>query len=199
MASLDHISWGEIKSIQRPQEFFAKGDTKTVELYDGQSVVVELVAFNRDGTKMQFIMRDLLEFEYPMNQEDTNKGGWKNSRMRNHYLKRIFQLLPKDLQDVIVSAKKIASGETTHDLLWLPSETEVFGRNEYSSGNDGEQYDCFKDTNNRIKRRDGRKWYWWLRSPFSGYTSYFCYVSSDGFASYNSASNSLGVCLGFNL
>ena len=39
--------------------------------------------------------------------------------------------------------------------------------------------------------------YWWLRSPYAGYSNIFCCVDYFGYVIYTSASGSYGVCFGF--
>ena len=45
--------------------------------------------------------------------------------------------------------------ETTSDKLWLMSEKEAFGTNEYSSDGEGVQYPIFTDDASRIKKING--------------------------------------------
>ena len=86
----------------------------------------------------------------------------------------------------------------------IPSMTNVFGKKKYKDWhNDDEsefQFDYFKDWHNRVKSvLDGSGWskeegyYWWLRSPYAGYSSYFCRVFSRGNAYGYYASYSRGV------
>ena len=76
---------------------------------------------------------------------------------------------------------------------------ELFASKGYSIG-DAEcplgQFDYYKTHNNksdRIKNRDGSAKSYWLRSPNSGNSNYFCYVISGGSANINGASYAFGV------
>ena len=127
--------------------------------------------------------------------------------MFNTTLPAILSCLPSDLKSVIKSVTKstgtgggsTSGTETSTNKLFLLSEKEV-GLSSYSVGNEGTQYPIFTDNNSRIKKLSngsGSASSWWLRSPFSGYSSRFCRVYSDGSANYDFASISLGVCFGF--
>jgi hypothetical protein len=199
LPTFNELSWAEIKATPNPKQRFKIGDTKLVELYTGETNEFAIADFDRENVKIIFIARTLLDSEYSMNPTNTNEGGWKNSHMRNVSIQRVFKLLPKDLQDIICPVTKVTTGIKTEDKFWLLSETEVFGKNEYSKGNDGKQYEIFKDENNRIKYRNGQKDWYWLRSPYSSTSTSFCFVNSDGSAYYISASGSIGVCLGFGI
>jgi hypothetical protein len=48
-----------------------------------------------------------------------------------------------------------------------------------------------------VKNKGGSAGSWWERSPRSGYSNYFCFVYSNGNASFNYANNSFGVAFGF--
>lgn len=90
-----------------------------------------------------------------------------------------------------------ASGWSWTDIgkIFSLSETEVYGQcvwgtpNGYSIGYDA-QWPCFARTADRIRTYDGtNRAYWWLRTPYGTNATYVCYVSYDGGADYNSASN----------
>ena len=51
----------------------------------------------------------------------------------------------------------------------------------------------------RVKNRDGKPSWWWLRSPYSGNNSIFVFVFSSGAVGWNYADNSGGVAPGFCL
>lgn len=112
--------------------------------------------------------------------------------------------LPSDLQSVIKAVNKLVSVgnntstiETVSDKLFLLSEVEIFGSTTYSFAGEGSQYDWYKAGNTKVKKVNGSAYHWWERSPYSGGTSRFCRVSSNGNANYNNASDSYGVSFGF--
>ena len=112
--------------------------------------------------------------------------------------------LPSDVQSVIKPVNKLVSIgnnnstiETVSDKLFLLSEVEIFGSTTYSFAGEGSQYDWYKAGNTKVKKVNGSAYYWWERSPYSGGTNNFCFVSSYGDANHYYASDSAGVSFGF--
>ncbi len=177
----------------------ANNDTTMYEYADGSGTT---------GFVMEFV--DCIPTTYYMNSSNTNSGGWDASYMRKTVMPLIFKDLPDDMQAVIaeVKIKACQSGTsgtlvTSADKLFLPAEREIFASRTYSRT---EEWNALKrwqwyadhDTNNdRIKRRNGSASWWWERSPYSGNSNFFCYVSSSGTANYYSANGSGGVAPGF--
>ena len=62
--------------------------------------------------------------------------------------------------------------------------------------NDGAKLSYFQDgngTTEKIAKLNGSATYWWLRSPYTGGSTYAWLVSSDGYADYNSCTSTYGV------
>ena len=110
-------------------------------------------------------------------------------------------------QNAVKQVNKLSSAgsqsttiKTTADKLFLLSEVEIFGSTSYSVSGEGTQYAYCKANNaanDRVKKRNGSALSWWERSPCASNTTYFCYVYSNGNASYVIASGSCGVAFGF--
>ncbi len=86
--------------------------------------------------------------------------------------------------------------------LWLPSEPELFGRNQWGDpfgDAQGSQFPNFRDPSDRIFRTpDGERSYVWSRSVAAGTSVYACRASASGNATNSSTSNgSVGVAPGF--
>ena len=82
--------------------------------------------------------------------------------------------------------------------LWLFSESEMFGSAIYSPAEDGNRYEAFATSKDRIVNdEDGSACNVWLRSADVGYSGYFCMVDASGSAYNGYASSSYGVALGF--
>lgn len=181
------------------------GDTMSFELYTGEKVVAEIIGFNHDKiagrkAKAKATFRFTIDGEFNMNDKWTNKGGWKNSKMRKVYCQRLFKLLPEELQAVIEEVEKEttkgnASAELvkTKDRLFLLSLTEAVGDDHYWSSyvKEGEQYELFKKKGYKFS-----KWSW-LRSPNTSYTSYFCQVITNVISINDYAYSANGVCFAF--
>lgn len=211
-------SWDDISYYAQHNEIpstWSVGDTKTIQLTTGESVELVILGFNHDaGAGITIGMMNCLNTRYAMNSSATNSGGWKSSNMRTSTMSTLFNLLPPDLQNVIVTvSKKTSAGdqsttiETTQDKLFLFSEVEVLGATSWSIAGEGTQYKYFKlmnpDPNNAnrslIKTCNGSSCIWWLRSPCADYSNYFCRVHSSGAASNGNASFSYGVSFGFGV
>lgn len=151
-----------------------------------------------------FQMKNCLKTTYRMNSTNTNAGGWDNCALRtnlNNYIKRKF---PPAWQNIIKKVKKKTSAgsqssniSTTEDDLFLLSEIEIFDDATYSVAGEGNQYAWYKAGNSKAKTVNGSASNWWERSPHTGYSSSFCFVSSTGATSYNGAISHSGVCFGF--
>jgi hypothetical protein len=210
--NLNDTDWADIDICGRlgmAQQFFKVGDSKTVNI-GGTNYEVQIIGFNHDdkvsGGKAaySFQLVDCLNQTQQMNTSNTNTGGWNGSAMRGR-MSTYKSQLPAALRNVIKTVKKksgtgggSSSGtQQTNDDLFLLSEIEIFGTTTYSVAGEGTQYEWYKAGNSRIKKVNGSAYFWGERSPFSGNTSSFCFVSSSGSANYSYADYSCGVSFGF--
>lgn len=118
------------------------GATRSLPLEDGTVASVVIVGIRADarsdgeGVAGLTLMISPVALK-PMNQADTNAGGWESSDLRRWLGDGAGGLLPKDLLDVAVPVDKVTnnSGVTnetsaltvTSDSLWLFSASEVCG------------------------------------------------------------------------
>lgn len=210
--NLNDTDWADIDICGRlgmAQQFFKVGDSKTVNI-GGTNYEVQIIGFNHDdnvsGGKAaySFQLVDCLNQTQQMNTSNTNTGGWNGSAMRGR-MSTYKSQLPAALRNVIKTVKKksgtgggSSSGtQQTNDDLFLLSEIEIFGTTTYSVAGEGTQYEWYKAGNSRIKKVNGSAYYWWERSPYSGYTYGFCGVNSSGNAAADAARSSYGVSFGF--
>lgn len=197
-------SWAELKAAAQAgilNDVLHPGDLIPFNLKTGEEVAVR--ATPDTNGKWFFVFEDCLEETHAMNRRNTNCGGWKSSWMRKHLNGTVFALLPDDLQEIIAPTKivQMLDGERVEveDKLFLLSKTQIVGKGPWS---DLEPEDAhliyFKREKNRVKERgENGTWWYWLRTPYSGYTSYFCLVSNDGSYGNFNAYNSDGVAPGF--
>ena len=195
------------------------GDQVTLSL-NGTNYAFDIIGFNHDTLTtaaaygantatgkagITFQMHDLFATTYKMNSSSTNSGGWKSSAMRNSTMATMKGYLPDDWEAIIKPVNK-ASGtgggsssgtETVSDSCFLLAEIEIFGSTSYSVSGEGTQYAYYKAGNSKVKNKSGSANSWWERSPSSGYSSYFCFVRSDGTAYYGYAKGIIGVAFGF--
>lgn len=159
---------------------------------------------------VRFVFKDCLDDPHQMNKKFTNKGGYKASEGRRYILEEVYPRLPAELRALIRPRKitEIINGETLvyEDPLWLPSETDLFGRGEESwqhgavDGPDDFQLDIFKTERDRVKQRRGYGTTpHWCRSVDSSYSYGFCLVYTDGSANNGYANRSWALAPGFDL
>lgn len=182
------------------REVLHSGDTIPVTLRTGEETSV-VATYDKKG-KLFFVFDNCLRDPYRMNPRFTNGGAWTNSEMREH-LKKLFALLPDELQAVIETTHitQTHNGNTyeSDDKLFLLSEEQVFGKCRYSEPEENvTQLDIFTTERGRVKEREGvgTEW-WWLRSPYSGSGNDFALVNTGGSVYNYSASNAYGVAPGF--
>ena len=215
--TLQNTSWANIALVAaagKASEYWAVGDQKTVALAStvlgSTSIVVEILGFNHDNltaggkAAITFGTVDCFTTAQAMNGTNTNAGGWGSCALRTTIRGTVYNGLPADLKAVIKEVNKLTSAgsqsstiNTTADTLFLFSEIEIFGSTTYSFSGEGVQYSRFATAASRIKNVGGSASSWWERSPRSGSSTSFCAVNSSGTASFDSASGTYGVALGF--
>lgn len=153
---------------------------------------------------------------FNMNNSNTNAGGWSSSHMRSAVMPLIKASFPADLQAVIKTSTIYtdnAGGQpqtlpeltATQDDVFLLAEYEVFGTRNYANNKEAnylKQYAYYAAGNSKVKYRHNATSAaarWWERSPYSGSSSFFCYVYTSGSASYNYAYYSIGVSPAFKI
>jgi len=194
--------WSEVAKVLAAGNdgYLSVGDVITDKLKNGETFSVEVVALNpyAENTAV-FVFKDLPE-RYVMNDDATNRGGWRDCKMRRHLRDEFFALLPDDLQAVIkertIKQKLNGNIVTTQDKLWIMSHVEIFGGT-YETDIDDVQFEWFKDRRNRIKFFNGEPYFWWERSPYYYNTGSFCRVYTNGNANFSNAHYSTGVAPAF--
>ena len=184
----------------------------TLEGGEAITVVVgaHLPAVEDKPAGIRFMFKDCLDDPHRMNNDWTNAGGYKASEGRRYILEEVFPRLPADLRAVIRPRKiveNIREGVLEYeDPLWLPSETDMFGRGEDSlqggraDGPDDFQLPIFLTERDRVKQRRGYGITpYWCRSVGAGGTYRFCRVYTNGGARNYYANYSWALAPGFDL
>lgn len=135
-----------------------------------------------------------------------NAGGWQASSMRTAVMPLIKASLPADLQAVIkTSTIYTAAGSgnidctASDDDVFLLGEYEVFGEQSNATNQEPnylKQYAYYSAGNSKKKYRHdstGSSAFWWLRSPSTRNSGYFCNVSGSGVSDNYYAYYSFGV------
>lgn len=183
-------------------------------LEDGEAITVvvgaHLPATADKPAGIRFMFKDCLDDPHRMNNDWTNAGGYKASEGRRYILEEVYPRLPADLRAVIRPRKiveNIREGVLEYeDPLWLPSETDMFGRGEASlqggrvDGPDDFQLPIFLIERDRVKQRRGYGTTpYYCRSVNAGSTGSFCRVDTNGSASNSNAYLSWALAPGFDL
>ena len=130
-------------------------------------------------------------------------GGFVASELDNSLMKSPQNWIP---ESILPYVREVSKEYVTHDgkikvrprKLWLFSESEMFGSAIYSSAEDGERYEAFATSKDRIVNdEDGSACAAWLRSAYVNHINYFCEITKFGSARVSYTDKSYGVALGF--
>lgn len=125
-----------------------------------------------------------------MNDRNTNEGGYASSVLRKRLNSEILSRFPNDIRERMVPFEN-------GDFLRLPTEEEIFGRNEYGepAGTGFRQWEPMALWHNRIalKGKDGSTTWYWLQNKRKNSSCSFCAVLDGGSPLYNIALYSSGV------
>ena len=217
-------SWDTISSAVKSGTYpYQVGDTKTVDMgsLGTHTVRVANTSSCTNGETSETACGFVVEFadiisEQAMNSTETNVGGWPTSTMRTYVNGTIYNSLPSELQNVIVTTTVVSShgktsGEanfTSSDKLYLLSTKEVWnGGTGYDTAEaETRQLDYYKNNgvtisnySGAIKQYNGTNSYWWLRSAHSDYTTHFFNVYINGGLGCNFAISTYGVAPAFRI
>ena len=230
--TLENCTWEEIAAISAngwyddntgmwctgdvsdPVGWFEVGDEKEVTLTDGTTITLQIYGFAHDevGAGMKagitFGLKNAMPMRSLMNTSDTNRGGWRESFMRNNTIAGVYELLPQEVKDVLLTVrKKTTKGsydqdvEVTYDKVFLFSAYEVDSSADYVYRQEGTTYPIFTDETSRIKtlgeEQDASPVWWWLRSPNGNDRHDFRYVTDSGWSGKTDAYRGGGVVFGF--
>ena len=223
--SFADCTWAEVKAVLTngtvnnsnqwvvgEDVWFEVGDEKPITLLNGETLTIQIADFNHDvddsgnTVPCTFITKELMATSKAMNSTNTNAGGWANSAMYSYLQSDVYDLLPTDIQVLLVPVvKKSTEGSqstniiSSTDKLFLLSYSEVGFGTSSPYGDEGTQYPIFTNSTSRKKYKVGSTsaTSWWLRSPYAGSSAYFWYVYSTGTTISNSAYTTNGVCFAF--
>ena len=129
--------------------------------------------------------------------------GFAASELDNSLMKSPQNWIP---ESILPYVRNVAKKYVTYDghikvvyrELWLFSESEMFGSAIYSPAEDGQRYEAFATSKDRIvNNENGSACAVWLRSASVDDSNYFCMVAATGSAGGGGAGASRGVALGF--
>lgn len=177
------------RTIKLETDTLKIGDIIKIKLTGG--VKVQAMAMHQEEDGMIFCLIDCLPGEYQMNNTSTNEGGYEESDLRKKLNGEILNLFPAEL-------KAMMAPFNNGDLLRLPTEKEIFGKNYYGECESlcVKQWEPMKKRRNRMAF-DGTKdenfqWYW-LANKVEDSTFRFASVNAGGNANYYNVTNSIGI------
>ena len=136
-----------------------------------------------------------------MNETSSNFGGWPASKMYNFLNTDIYNILPVDLQNIIISTYSVSghgnretSNFISNDKVYLLSAKEVWGKdgannviNNDSAETETRQLDYYKNSgvttdlySGAVKTYQGSAHEWWLWTAWLSSANGFCSVKTDG-------------------
>ncbi|GMO40473.1 MAG: hypothetical protein Ta2F_16620 [Termitinemataceae bacterium] len=177
---------------------------------DLRLIVIGINSFN--GKNGNYTPHVVFHFEkvpgkHKMNDIYYNTTGYLDSKIRGYILDNFLPGLKNAgvPNDVLWSpSRRVASSgvgsavpQTITDKLWLPTEWEMIGTTRYSvascenAGNQVSFTGYYKGDTERIKNSE---WYWSASPNSDTFPLCFCYVGSDGSASFGGA-DTVGGCV----
>ena len=185
------------------------GDTKEVDLGElgthtvriaNKSACTTETSETACGFVVEFV--DMIATSKNSYRDGANRGGWRNSGIRDSLNRKWLKSFPIDLQQVIATTKVISghgptAGETnfeTQDKLYLLSSEEIYSdfssslyAEDDTSVGTSKQLDYYKNqgvtTSNyagAIKQYNGTANYWMLRTAEAKYDVMFLFVDASG-------------------
>ena len=225
LSSIDSVlsnnSWADIASVceaGNAGSYWAIGDTKTDLGTDGNTRTQQIL--DMQGLYGKHVVFGQVELEptsyrwNPSNNTDSDNAynNYSISEMRMTHLPAILLKYSSDLQAVITNTTyKVATNGNNGtildltDKLFLPAMKEMWASPSYSRSEENSALTTFTywttHTSNadHIKNQSGNAYYWWSRSPISGYTYGVCCVYSGGSQDGGNANGSHGVSPCFSL
>lgn len=190
--------------------------TPAISMGNYGSIQFRLVGTNHDNLAdgsgkagLSFLANAQLSQTSTMAPSNTNAGGYKQSATTMQTtLNNAFAAMDPEWSAVIKAVSKeygtsvSAKSTMVFNNLWIPSWAEVGWISDVKSYSpqEGETYEYFKDIVDVVNTK---RWFagpsslYWCRSGSFNNTTYFGLVFSSGNWNYYSASNSLGVVVGF--
>ena len=168
---------------------FEIGDQITVKLREYGKFTATAHEITDKGTL--FIFDDCV-CANPMNNEDTNEGGYLVSDLRQFVTQDLLKAFPDKLLARMVK-------DDNGDLISIPTYGQLFGKDfddEWDQENieidQREQLPLMDKRKNRISYLNGKCSWYWLQNKLRS-SSTFAHVGTTGDASYGGASGSAGV------
>lgn len=204
-----------------PANYWAVGDVRTFSLsainpttgvdetqpaQDVEMIIVHLGLYKdaNDKTVNAIVqLKNVLSTAGRMNTTVINSGSWESCPRRTWCNSNFYNAIASTIRPIFkqfktVTAKENNSSEitTSIDYFALPAEKELLEWEVNGTAEEAAaltQWDYYKVTANRIKRKDTSAISWWLRSPRKNNTQSFCSISANGGSGANMTNTQLGI------
>ena len=162
---------------------------KTVKLKDGTVSRAYIAGFNHDDRAdgkgkagITFLFGGESLFKSVMVKDGGDECGWENTDLRKSLDKKVLDNLPKDLKKSIVKVNKITNniGETsdpssvttTEDSIWLPSLTELYGKEDLEKqlNRVDNRIDSYRSDSYDVYEAEGTPYLFWHRTTETAWT-----------------------------
>lgn len=210
-------------------DFWNIGDTRTItyaaipagngveEIHPALSQEVKIIGFNHDDLTQGGKAAVTIQVSNGignagfMNRQASNVGGWRDSLRRAWCNDTFFNSLDAGLKNLIKPVDKLTSVgnkslqlAATSDKVFFLSEAEYVGASAVTRGvaNEGNQYDLYKNPENRKKKQsDVVSGYdnHWTRSAATENSTQFVFVESDGDINISDASSNYRLLPAFSM
>ena len=225
-------SWETIiTNVRNNPSVYEVGDTKLIDMGEFGTHTIRVsnnttpVECSNEGfsqTACGFVLEfvDIIT-THNMNSSGTNAGSWPASAMRTYVNNDIYNALPNELKNKIVSTTVISghswidsSDFTSTDKIYLLSFYEIFGTADVNNSlhysgtayNSTRQLDFYANINSlysnlseTYKLYDNSVYGWWLRSPYSHNSGSFFGIYDCGYVDDGNASEVCGVSPAFRI
>lgn len=159
------------------------GTGKDITLTDGTVITAQIVGKSHDedtnGNKCPLTLM-FTDGQRKSMHYASQTVKWTATTMYAITLPSILAKFPTEIKNAIRTVKKYTSAgdssatlELSTNTLFLMSEVERFGTNNYSVSGEGEQYSYFK-VGNKLNENT------WSRSPYRGNASTYCVLTGSG-------------------
>lgn len=231
-------SWDEIiENIKNGTADYEIGEYKALNIGSEGRIKMQIVGKNvskladdyNSTASYDFVAMTLLKTRQSMNDTAHAGNNWSKSYLREYLNKEIFPKLPENVRSAIKKVKKLSVNHKgnltrTHDLLWIPTVNDIFGRYEnecilyghIDQGSYAKLYDTFnseygyafcKELQYKTKRIVGTNdnVLYWLRDSQPIHMRWGHEIGKNKSAcagslySFTHELKQLGVCIGFSL
>lgn len=213
----EDVTWQQVKEAAMSQDAVERLPLRSeiaVDLGDGRIATVVVAAHipatENNPAGIRFVFKDCIGRPYRTSERPQRQNNYRTSDVRIYLLGEVYQLLPAELRAIIRPRKIIEiykeDKQEYEDMLWLLSETDVFGRGESTwqfgraDGPDDFQLPIFRNALDRVRRDSmGDPVPWSLRSVDMEDNCGICIVNSGGGASAGYATDLYDIFPGFDI